>query len=163
MSSQHLFPWSFPLNIFRFLPISSTEYITEELSTVGKSCEKSFQQNHAVSFLPMVRRFISATPMISVAQRPRWSQAFLCKSHTIFWKSFFLPSHVCRHTFGVLLQEAAQAWPRSFCTSVWEERSLPSCGNAKGIYTEIVRQVKLGHDDTTPAFVILKLRLSACG
>ena len=139
MSSQHLFSLSFPLNIFCLLPISSTEYITEESSTVGKSFEKSLQQKHDVSFLPIIQRFIFTTLIISVAQWPCWSQAFLYKSHTIFWKLSFLPSHVCKPTFGVLLQEAAQAWPRSFFTSVWEERSLPSCGNAKGIYTEIVR------------------------
>lgn len=128
------FSSKFPLNIWCFLPISSTEYITEESSAVGKSCEKSFQQKHTVSFLPITERFISTTLLIAVAQ---WSQAFVYKSHLVFWK--LLPRHFCKLTFGVLLQVEAQAWPRLFFTSVWEERSLPSCGNAKGVYAEIVR------------------------
>lgn len=132
-----------PHCIYCFLPETSTEYITVESPTEEKKIiEKSnFSQNTAVC-LPSMCRFISTALLISVAQQLYWSEVFLYKNHSVFWKLFFPPNHLCKSTFGVLLQEAAQealTWPRSCFISVWEEWSLPSFGNAKGIYARTVK------------------------
>lgn len=94
-----------PCCIYCFLAATSTEYITVESCTEEKKIEKNnFNQNTAV-FLPWMCRFISTALLISVAERLNGSEVFSYKNHSVFWKLFFSPNHLCKSTFGVLLQE----------------------------------------------------------